>query len=118
MVVVMTLRKRVDFVRLREQGQRVSAQAFTVQWLVNAGDVGIHVGFTASTKAIGNAVKRNRAKRRLRACFDKVVRLNPDAVVPEGLWVNIVAKAAVLTLDFKYMEKDLIKVLTSVGLKI
>jgi ribonuclease P protein component len=118
MIHTQTLRKRADFVYLREHGARAPTQAFTVQWAVKAGEVGLHAGFTASTKAIGNAVKRNRAKRRLRACFDKVVRLNASAQAPEGLWVNFVAKAAILTLDFKYVEKDMIKVLMSVGVKI
>lgn len=117
MVAVTTLRKRSDFVHLREQGARVATQAFTLQWCMKVGEAGVHVGFTASTKAIGNAVRRNRAKRRLRACFDKVVRLNKDVSAPEGLWLNWVAKAAVLELDFRYLEKDMRKALQSIGIR-
>ncbi|MFZ2587013.1 MAG: ribonuclease P protein component [Alphaproteobacteria bacterium] len=118
MIRVSTLKKRSDFVYLREHGQRVAAQGFTVQWAVKEGEAGVSVGFTASTKAIGNAVKRNRAKRRLRACFDKVVRLNSACEAPQGLWVVWVANAAILTLDFKYVEKDMRKVLVAAGVKV
>lgn len=114
MVTVATLRKRTDFVFLKEHGLRVSTQGFVVQYAVQEGECGVCVGYTASTKGVGNAVKRNRAKRRLRACFDKVVRLNPNAELPEGLWLNFVARRAVLEIDFKYLEKDMGKAMAEV----
>jgi ribonuclease P protein component len=44
--------------------------------------VPVRVGFTA-TKKIGNAVKRNRARRRLRAAVDDVLR---GAAHPAPIW--------------------------------
>ena len=60
-----TLRKRSDFLRAAK-GKRASATGFLLQAHDRAdGDRTMRVGFTCSKK-VGNAVARNRAKRRLR----------------------------------------------------
>lgn len=58
------LTKRADFVAA-SRARRVSRPAFTVQMRKSERPEGIRVGFTCSKK-VGNAVARNRAKRRLR----------------------------------------------------
>ncbi len=58
------------------------------------------VGFTASKK-IGNAVKRNFAKRRLRAAF-----LNLQPHLNQGYYI-FVAKKEILTDDFEKVQKDM-----------
>ncbi|TNC46588.1 ribonuclease P protein component [Rubellimicrobium rubrum] len=60
------LTKRADFVRA-SQALRAPAPGFTLQARVRSdGEAkGVRVGFTCSKK-VGNAVARNRAKRRLR----------------------------------------------------
>lgn len=69
------LTKRTDFLAAA-RAKRVSTPAFTLQYRARNGEAakGIRVGFTCSKK-VGNAVARNRAKRRLR----EVARL----VLPE-----------------------------------
>ncbi len=60
-----TLRKRSDFLRAAK-GKRAAATGFLLQARDRAdGTTDIRVGFTCSKK-VGNAVARNRAKRRLR----------------------------------------------------
>ena len=67
---------------------------------------GIHkVGFTA-TKKLGNAVKRNRAKRRLRALF----REYSDSL-KDGSYV-FVAKVGLFDSSYESLKNDLQKVLT------
>ncbi len=60
-----TLTKRRDFLRAAK-GKRAAATGFLLQAYDRAdGDPAIRVGYTCSKK-VGNAVARNRAKRRLR----------------------------------------------------
>lgn len=59
-----TLKKRADFLRL-SRARRVAMPGFILQYRLRTGDGPIRVGFTCSRK-VGNAVDRNRAKRRLR----------------------------------------------------
>jgi len=62
------------------------------------------VGFTA-TKKIGNAVKRNRAKRRLRALFHE---LSPS--LKDGTYI-FVAKQAINEVTHQKLKKDIQKIL-------
>jgi len=61
---VAVLQKRADFLRAAQAG-RAGTPAFLLQARDRGDDGGIRVGFTCSKK-VGNAVARNRAKRRLR----------------------------------------------------
>lgn len=63
------------------------------------------VGFTA-TKKIGNAVIRNRAKRRLRALF---VKYSPQLIDSSYVFV---AKLATVEVSSQQLEKDFLKVLS------
>ncbi|MGE4420396.1 MAG: ribonuclease P protein component [Sulfurimonas sp.] len=62
------------------------------------------VGFTA-TKKIGNAVKRNRAKRRLRALF-----LEFSPLLKDGTYI-FVAKQAINDVTYKKLKNDFQKIL-------
>jgi ribonuclease P protein component len=68
---VTTLKSRPEFLRAAA-ARRQSTQGFLVQARFrDDGQTLVQVGFTASKK-IGNAVRRNRAKRRLRALAREV----------------------------------------------
>lgn len=62
----------------------------------------VRVGFTASRK-VGNAVKRNRARRRLRAVAEQVL---PHAT-PGNDFV-LIARAATIDRDFDALRNDLV----------
>lgn len=112
MAKVSTLRKRADFVFLREHGKRVMTQGFVLQYALVESDAGLVVGYTASGKAVGGAVQRNRAKRRLRAVVAETLK---GREVRGGMWLNVVAKKAVLEMDYSYLRKDMAKALAEAG---
>ena len=64
---VASLRRQVDFARLRRQGRRVSTKSLTIYHSgAPTGDACSLVGITVS-KSIGKAVVRNKLRRRLSA---------------------------------------------------
>ena len=90
------LRRQSDIRVVREQGRRVDCRAFTVWWKHRdiAPDLTVaphlpRVCVIASTAAVGNAVRRNRAKRRLRETFRQHQHL-----VPPGCDLMLIARAA------------------------
>lgn len=102
---LITLNKRADFVRA-SNASRASAPAFGVQGRLRAGTEaagGIRIGFTCSKK-VGNAVARNRAKRRLRAVARTVL---PQAGLPGWDYVLIGRPGLTATHDFAAMQIDL-----------
>lgn len=78
------VRRRADFVRVQQQGRRVSGRFVTL--LILANDcTAPRLGLIASRK-LGPAVARNRAKRRLRELFRR-----HRGALGEGAAVDIVA---------------------------
>ncbi len=96
------LRRPGDFRTVREQGRRIDCGAFTVWFFRRAAAPRElpRVGVVASIAAVGAAVHRSRAKRRLRAVF----RLN-QALVPAGSDMLLVARAAVNRLEYPALEQ-------------
>jgi ribonuclease P protein component len=95
------LRRQVDIRAVREGGSRLDCQAFTVWWTQNAGGRGApRACFVASTQAVGGAVLRNRAKRRLREVFRRHQGLLP----PSGDFL-VVARRLVNDWQFTRLER-------------
>ncbi len=68
-----TIKKRSTFVMIRDQGEFIKGRNMNIQILQNQDlENSIGVGYTASKK-IGNAVKRNRAKRIMRELARKII---------------------------------------------
>lgn len=107
------LKNRPEFLKIQKSGQRYVAPAFLVQVRFNLfsdHQQGPHVGFTASKK-IGNAVARNRAKRRLRSLADTILAAQG---APNGAYV-LVARAAILTRPYDKLERDLSRALAQLN---
>ena len=67
----------------------------------------LRVGFTA-TKKIGNAVKRNRARRRLRAAVDDVLRGQTNVLPgPSGTDLVVVARQGTIERPYGDLKNDL-----------
>jgi len=113
-VQVRRLLKRSDFTEMKAKGLRINTQAFVLQYREVEGEEGLGVGFTTS-RALGGAVKRNRARRRLKAAFDEVCRLNPKAE-GGGRQLVIIGKLPVFEIDFRYLRRDMKKALGEAGI--
>jgi ribonuclease P protein component len=110
------LRRQRDFLAVREHGRRVNCGAFTLWCLkhpvspgssteVVAANAGVkRLGIVASTASVGNAVLRNRAKRRLREIF----RRNQDAV-PGNCDVLLTARNAATAWRFDELGKKFVE---------
>lgn len=99
-----TLAKRADFLAAA-RAARVSTPGFTIQYRHRRDSEaeGKRVGFTCSKK-VGNAVARNRAKRRLR----EIARLVLPAHGRDGFdYVLIGRRDATAECDFSQMLDDL-----------
>lgn len=102
------LRKRADFLAAAK-AQRVHTPGFVLQARACGTDE-VRVGFTCSKK-VGNAVARNRAKRRLRALAQAAL---PKGARPGHDYVLIGRKDVTATLPFDRLVQDLTQALAKV----
>lgn len=96
---------RTEFVNVNRFGKRRHTRHFIA--ITRENELGItRLGVTASKK-VGNAVKRNRAKRLIREFY----RLN-KARLPKGHDIVIIAKKGAGYLDYRKAEQELEEIVT------
>jgi ribonuclease P protein component len=94
------LRQRADFLRVMS-GTKVPTVAFVLQAHRRANEGPVRFGFTVSKK-VGNAVERNRVRRRLR----ELVRLYGLGRVQDGFDYVLVGRRKALKLPFSRMAEE------------
>jgi ribonuclease P protein component len=95
------LRRRTDF-RAAAAGQRASVGTFVVQARRRAEAGPVRIGFTVS-RQVGNAVERNRVRRRLR----EMVRLSAGSGMHDGHDYVLIGRRAALAVPFGQMRQEL-----------
>jgi len=93
------LKRRSDFLRVAATQKKWVSPSVIVQIDPASGE-GIRFGLTA-TKKLGNAVMRNRIRRRLRAAANKVLEGH------SGVDVVLIGRVATATCPFEQLVKDL-----------
>jgi len=94
------LKRRTDF-RAAGTGVRVPGRAFVLQVRRRDAAGPARVGFTVS-RQVGNAVERNRVRRRLR----EVVRLAPEEALRGGHDYVLIARRAALAAPFDAIAQE------------
>lgn len=105
-----TLKKRIFFVQARKFGTVCYSRYFLAQ-VVSQKKLNLSekmIGITCSSK-VGNAVVRNRTKRRMRALLAQTLPLLPE----ENIYVFI-AKSAVAQAQFSDIERDMRELLRKI----
>lgn len=97
------LKNRADFLAAARRGRSQARPSLVVQVRRRGDDGPPRVGFTV-TKKQGNAVVRNRIKRRLRALAADVL----DPASRDGHDYVLIGRAAALTRDWRQMRGDLL----------
>jgi ribonuclease P protein component len=98
------LKRRADFLRVAAARRKWAAPGLILQAAPQpeSGPDEIRVGFTASRK-VGNAVKRNRARRRLKALAAEVIASGTHP----GLDLVLIARPATVDRPFDELRRDL-----------
>jgi ribonuclease P protein component len=104
------LKRRAEFVKAAKAGRKAARDNLVLQAL-SRGDQETRLGFTA-TKKIGNAVARNRAKRRLRAA----ARLHLAFAPAPGHDFVLIARDSTGSCPFSALLADLESALRKAGI--
>lgn len=99
------LRENRDFRRVFQRGKSAATARLVLYWLENR-EGHYRAGISVSKK-VGNAVVRNRVKRRLRACF---LTLKAE-LAPKPIDLVVVCRPAAAEASFADLYGDLMKLL-------
>ncbi|MFL2659490.1 MAG: ribonuclease P protein component [Alphaproteobacteria bacterium] len=103
---IFRMKKRADFLHLRDKGKTVVTKSFIMQYApskLSSND--INIGFTA-TKKIGKATIRNRAKRRLKEVIAKKY-----LQLKGGYDIVLIARSSTAQISWEKLVADMDKAL-------
>ncbi len=103
-----TFKQRADFLRLAARGRKFARPGLVLQAVKTGTAAPLRVGYTA-TKKLGNAVARNRARRRLK----EAVRLTLAETGPlHGVELVFICRKETASLTFSALRASLKSALT------
>ena len=104
------LTRRAEFLRAAAKGRKVPMPGVVLQVLARDDQGPVRLGFTV-TKKIGNAVIRNRTRRRLKEAARIVLAENPSS----GVDLVLIGREATRGRDFMVLQEDLRRALVKLG---
>ena len=104
------LTRRVEFLSAAAKGRKAPMPGVVMQVLPRADQGPARLGFTV-TKKIGNAVIRNRTRRRLKEAARLVLAEHPLT----GVDLVLIGREATRTRDFAVLRHDILRALAKAG---
>ena len=104
------LTRRAEFLRVAAKGRKAPMPGLVLQALKREDDAPARLGFTV-TKKVGNAVIRNRTRRRLKEAARLLLREQPVA----GADLVLIGRDATRARDFAALQQDLRRALAKAG---
>lgn len=105
------LKKRAEFLRVAAKGRKAPTPGLVLQVLLRPDAEPVRLGFTV-TKKVGNAVIRNRTRRRLREAVRLLLRDHPAA----GADLVLVGRDTTRSRPFPALIEDIAKSMAKLGL--
>ncbi len=106
------LKRRADFLRVAAKGRKAAMPGLVLQALARGDDAPARLGFTV-TKKVGNAVVRNRTRRRLREAARLLLLRDPATrdAAPRGVDLVLIGREGTRGRDFAALLDDLARAL-------
>jgi ribonuclease P protein component len=101
-----TFKRRADFLRMASRGRKIAKPGFVMQICASETAAPLRVGYTA-TKKIGNAVARNRARRRLK----EAARLTLAGLALDGVELVLICRQETASLPFAKLRAGIVSAL-------
>jgi ribonuclease P protein component len=104
------LKKRAEFLRLASKGRKAPMPGLVLQAMTRDDQTPARLGFTV-TKKVGNAVVRNRTRRRLKEAARLWLRDHPLT----GVDLVLIGRDGTRARDFKALQDDFRRALDKTG---
>ena len=104
------LKRRSEFLRVASKGRKAAVHGLVLQCLARDDDAPVRLGFTV-TKKVGNAVVRNRTRRRLKEAARLLLRDHPAT----GADLVLIGRDSTRGRPFGELLDDLRRALGKVG---
>jgi ribonuclease P protein component len=104
------LKRRPEFLRAAASGRKAAIGGVVLQALYRADTSPARLGFTV-TKKVGNAVVRNRTRRRLKEAVRLVLNEQPLA----GVDLVLIGRDSTRKRDFMALQNDIRRALAKIG---
>jgi ribonuclease P protein component len=104
------LKRRAQFLRVAAKGRKAPTTGLVLQALLRDDDAPARLGFTV-TKKVGNAVIRNRTRRRLKEAARLLLAERPVT----GVDLVVIGRDATRKRGFLALQDDLRRALTKTG---